>query len=118
MAQGGREYELILLGATGYTGKLCAEWISTNLPNDLKWAIAGRNAKKLQTVVDELMEMSPSRKSPGKNKGLFILSSQAHAIHHTRHLYPFTILSKLNLDSSLSYEHNRIMMSTIIYVSI
>jgi short subunit dehydrogenase-like uncharacterized protein len=75
MAQDGREYELILLGATGYTGKLCAEWISINLPTDLKWAIAGRNAKKLQAVVDELMEMSPNRKSPGKNKGLYILPS-------------------------------------------
>ena len=117
MAQGGREYELILLGATGYTGKLCAEWISTNLPNDLKWAIAGRNAKKLQAVVDELMEMSPNRKSPGTNKDLFIFSS-AYAIHHTHHLYPFTIISELSLDSSLSCDYNRIMMSTIICVSI
>jgi len=75
MAQDNREYELILLGATGYTGKLCAEWISTNLPTNLRWAIAGRNAKKLQAVVNDLMEMNPNRKSPGKVNGLFILSS-------------------------------------------
>jgi short subunit dehydrogenase-like uncharacterized protein len=74
MARDGREYELILLGATGYTGKLCAEWISTNLPTNLRWAIAGRNAKKLQTVVDELMEINPNRKLPGKDLGLFMLS--------------------------------------------
>jgi hypothetical protein len=80
MAQDGREYELILLGATGYTGKLCAEWISTNLPTNLRWAIAGRNAQKLQTVVDELMEINPNRKSPGKNTDLSTLSLQPCAI--------------------------------------
>ncbi|KAL5117577.1 hypothetical protein ACEQ8H_004470 [Pleosporales sp. CAS-2024a] len=64
MASTSREYELILLGATGYTGKLVAEWISTQLPEDLQWAIAGRNAKKLQGVVDELTKLSPGRKQP------------------------------------------------------
>jgi len=65
MAPEPREYELILLGATGYTGKLVAEWVSTYLPQDLKWAIAGRNAKKLEDVVDELKKRSPDRKQPG-----------------------------------------------------
>ena len=65
MEQERRHYELILLGASGYTGKLVAEWISTHLPEDLKWAIAGRNAKKLQGVVDELTKLSPNRKQPG-----------------------------------------------------
>ncbi|KAF1847323.1 uncharacterized protein K460DRAFT_306376 [Cucurbitaria berberidis CBS 394.84] len=64
MVQDPRQYELILLGATGYTGKLVAEWISTHLPEDLKWAIAGRNAKKLQHVVNELTKLSPDRKQP------------------------------------------------------
>jgi len=59
-----RPYELILLGATGYTGKLVAEWITTHLPGDLKWAIAGRNTNKLQRVVDELTKLSPDRKQP------------------------------------------------------
>ncbi|KAF1961668.1 hypothetical protein CC80DRAFT_522416 [Byssothecium circinans] len=63
MAQN-RQYELVLLGATGYTGKLTAEWVTTHLPTDLKWAIAGRNAKKLQTVVDELKQLNPDRKLP------------------------------------------------------
>ncbi|CAI9626230.1 saccharopine dehydrogenase [Alternaria burnsii] len=64
MAQQSREYELILLGATGYTGKLVAEWVTTHLPDDLKWAVAGRNAKKLQGVVDELTKLRPNRKQP------------------------------------------------------
>ncbi|KAF2248154.1 saccharopine dehydrogenase [Trematosphaeria pertusa] len=64
MAENSRPYELVLLGATGYTGKLTAEWITTNLPQDLKWAIAGRNAKKLQSVADELKELNPNRPQP------------------------------------------------------
>jgi short subunit dehydrogenase-like uncharacterized protein len=66
MAHNTREYELILLGATGYTGKLVAEWVTTHLPQDLKWAVAGRNAKKLQAVVDDLEKLSPGRKLPSK----------------------------------------------------
>lgn len=65
MVEETRHYELILLGATGYTGKLVAEWITTHLPADLKWAVAGRNTKKLQSVVDELTKLSPGRKQPG-----------------------------------------------------
>ncbi|KNG45372.1 saccharopine dehydrogenase [Stemphylium lycopersici] len=64
MAEQTRQYELVLLGATGYTGKLVAEWVTTHLPDDLKWAIAGRNAKKLQGVVDELSKLRPDRKEP------------------------------------------------------
>jgi short subunit dehydrogenase-like uncharacterized protein len=59
------QYELVLLGATGYTGKLTAEWISIHLPTDLKWAIAGRNAKKLQDVVDDLIKLNSDRRKPG-----------------------------------------------------
>jgi hypothetical protein len=65
MASGLREYELVLHGV-GYTGKLVAEWVTTHLPEDLKWAIAGRNAKKLQDVVDELQKLRPGRKQPSK----------------------------------------------------
>lgn len=63
--QNNREYELVLLGATGYTGRLVAEWISTQLPGDLKWAIAGRNAKRLQHVINELEKQNANRKLPG-----------------------------------------------------
>lgn len=59
-----RPYELILLGATGYTGKLCAEHTTTALPTDLTWAVAGRSASKLQTVVDEIRSLNPDRKQP------------------------------------------------------
>ena len=61
-----RKYELILFGATGYTGKLCAEHITTHLPTDLKWAIAGRTASKLSAVLGEIKHKSTDRLLPGK----------------------------------------------------
>ena len=44
-----RKYQIILYGATGFTGKLCAEYLQKNY-SDLNWAIAGRNKKKLENL--------------------------------------------------------------------
>ena len=60
-----KEYDLLLLGATGYTGKLCAEHITTNLPTDLKWAAAGRSHPKLTALLNELRVLNPDRLQPG-----------------------------------------------------
>ncbi|KAH8697966.1 Saccharopine dehydrogenase-domain-containing protein [Talaromyces proteolyticus] len=59
-----REYDLVLLGATGYTGKLTAQYIFKSLPPDLKWAIAGRNKKKLLQLGQSLVLKDTSRQSP------------------------------------------------------
>ena len=44
-----RAYQIILYGATGFTGRLCAEYLRDNYP-DIKWAIAGRNKQKLEDL--------------------------------------------------------------------
>ncbi len=44
-----RKYQIILYGASGFTGKLCAEYLQKNY-SDLNWAIAGRNKKKLENL--------------------------------------------------------------------
>jgi len=59
-----RQYELIVYGATGYTGKYTAEHLHETAPSDLKWAIAGRNAKKLEAIIAELQALNPSRPLP------------------------------------------------------
>ncbi len=53
-----RPFDLILLGATGFTGRLVAEYLlkAYGLEGKLKWAIAGRNLDKLQRVRGELGE--------------------------------------------------------------
>ncbi|KAI9675328.1 MAG: hypothetical protein M1817_001231 [Caeruleum heppii] len=65
MPSADRQYELVLFGATGYTGKLTAEHITTHLPSDLRWALAGRSAEKLSGVRDEIRSYNPDRVQPG-----------------------------------------------------
>lgn len=60
-----RQYDIVLLGATGFTGRLCAEHITTHLPVNLNWAVAGRSSTKLETLVDELISLNRDRLQPG-----------------------------------------------------
>lgn len=60
----GRTYDFVLLGATGYTGKLCAEYIATSLPSNIKWAIAGRSQSKLQSLASDLKSLNPQGAQP------------------------------------------------------
>lgn len=45
-----RPYDLVLLGATGFTGGLTAEYLARHAPPGLRWALAGRNPGKLAGV--------------------------------------------------------------------
>ena len=44
-----RKYQLLVYGASGFTGRLCAKYLHENYP-DLSWAIGGRNKKKLEQL--------------------------------------------------------------------
>ena len=59
-----REYDIILYGATGYTGKYTAEYIVESQPTTLRWAVAGRSASKLETLINELKPLNPDRAAP------------------------------------------------------
>ncbi len=61
---GKRELDIVLLGATGYTGKLTAEHITTALPTNIKWAIAGRSESKLNSLASELKSLNSQSKPP------------------------------------------------------
>ncbi len=54
-----REFDLIVFGATGFTGRLVAEALLEFPEPDLRWAIAGRNEAKLRAVRGELAERFP-----------------------------------------------------------
>jgi len=43
-----------VFGATGFTGKLAAEHLAKTYGKNIKWAIAGRNQKKLEAVRTDL----------------------------------------------------------------
>lgn len=59
-----REYDIVLVGATGYTGELTALAIAEQLPTNLKWAIAGRSQAKLEKLAAKLKNSFPDRLEP------------------------------------------------------
>jgi short subunit dehydrogenase-like uncharacterized protein len=50
----GRPYDIVVFGATGFAGRLTAEYLAQNAPAQCRWAIAGRSEKKLAALRDEL----------------------------------------------------------------
>lgn len=48
-----REFDFIIFGASGFTGKYCVLQAS-NLFSDYKWAVAGRSRLKLQVMLSEI----------------------------------------------------------------
>lgn len=52
-----RAYDVVLFGATGFTGGLTAEYLARHAPADLRWALAGRNRGKLEGVRALLTEI-------------------------------------------------------------
>ncbi len=54
-----RELDVVIFGATGFTGELVAEHLLTRGPADLRWAIAGRSRPKLEQVRDRLASIDP-----------------------------------------------------------
>lgn len=55
-----RKYDIVLFGATGFTGQLTAEYLARSGGSKLRWALAGRNLSKLQAVRDRMAGMCPS----------------------------------------------------------
>lgn len=50
-----RDYDLILFGATGFTGQLVADYLQTHYgSSSLRWAIAGRDKARLEALSQEL----------------------------------------------------------------
>ena len=47
-------YDIVLFGATGFTGGLTAEYLVKHAPPGLRWALAGRNRGKLEAVRERL----------------------------------------------------------------
>jgi short subunit dehydrogenase-like uncharacterized protein len=55
-----REFDLVLFGATGFTGGLAAEYLAEHVPDGCRWALAGRNQGKLEAVRSRLADIDPS----------------------------------------------------------
>ena len=49
-----KELSLVVFGASGFTGRLVAEYLAAQYGDNLKWAMAGRNEEKLKFVREEV----------------------------------------------------------------
>ncbi|KAH7407494.1 hypothetical protein BKA64DRAFT_705903 [Cadophora sp. MPI-SDFR-AT-0126] len=59
-----RKFDIVLLGASGYTGRLVAGHMVKTFPTNLKWAIAGRFMDSLASLHDEPTALNADRKPP------------------------------------------------------
>ena len=57
-----RAYDVVVWGATGFTGRLVAEYLAEHygVGKSVKWAIAGRSGEKLAQVRDGLAAIDPA----------------------------------------------------------
>lgn len=62
-----RAYEIVVFGATGFTGRLVAHYLARRpTAPPLRWAIAGRNADKLAALHAELVAINPACTTVGR----------------------------------------------------
>jgi short subunit dehydrogenase-like uncharacterized protein len=53
-------YDIVLYGATSFTGRLVADYLARNQPPALRWAIAGRSQARLADLKSELLRTAPA----------------------------------------------------------
>lgn len=55
-----REFDLVLFGATGFTGELAARYLAKTYGSGIPWAIAGRKEASLRKIRDKLAAIDPT----------------------------------------------------------
>ncbi len=60
MATTARAYDLVVFGATGFTGGLTAEYLALQAPKKMRWALAGRSRSKLEATRERLSSLNPA----------------------------------------------------------
>ena len=78
-----RKYEIIVYGATGFTGQICCKYLRDNY-KDLVWAMAGRNEEKLAQVKSDFnLECDVVVADGGDLESLRSLASQTKVVLST-----------------------------------
>jgi short subunit dehydrogenase-like uncharacterized protein len=85
MTRSDREFDVVLWGATGFTGRLVAEYLLARhgAAGDLRWALGGRNEQKLGAVRAELgpgAAALPLVVGDGDDEGFLALLAQRAAV--------------------------------------
>jgi short subunit dehydrogenase-like uncharacterized protein len=53
-----REFDIVVFGASGFVGRLTADYLAAHAPSDLRIALGGRSAERLTIVREELGEVA------------------------------------------------------------
>lgn len=61
MASLSKQYDIIVIGATGYTGSLVAGYINSQSSKAMRWAIAGKSLSKLNALQLKFRTVDPAR---------------------------------------------------------
>jgi short subunit dehydrogenase-like uncharacterized protein len=81
-----RQFDVVVYGATGFTGTLVAEYLlrQYGIDGDLKWGIAGRSASKLESVKaslgDNATDLEIIVADSGDESALAALASRARVV--------------------------------------
>lgn len=54
-------FDIVVFGATGFTGRLVAVYLAQHAPKEVRLAVAGRSEAKLRAVAAELQRLAPGR---------------------------------------------------------
>ena len=54
------DFDIVVFGATGFTGILTAEYLARNAPDGLRWALAGRSPDRLASIRTRLAAIDPA----------------------------------------------------------
>jgi short subunit dehydrogenase-like uncharacterized protein len=61
MSADGRPFDVVLFGATGFTGRLVAEYLAAHAATaGVEWAVAGRSRSKVEALVQDLAKKDES----------------------------------------------------------
>lgn len=55
-----RSHDVVVFGATGFTGGLTAEYLARNAPANCRWALAGRSMSRLVELRSRLAQIDPA----------------------------------------------------------
>jgi saccharopine dehydrogenase (NAD+, L-glutamate forming) len=73
-------YDIVLFGATGFTGGLTAEYLRDHAPGNVSWAIAGRNREKLAALRERLGGVPALTADVDDQRSLMALAESARVV--------------------------------------
>lgn len=93
-----RPYDVVLYGASGFTGRQTVEYFAAQVGERIRWAIAGRNRQKLEQVKADCVATADVLVADSQDQeGLDAIAEQAHVILNTAG--PFALYGDLLVDA-------------------